>query len=383
MDLSLPRLRPSSRFALKHGQALIISCLALTACQPSKPSASGSSPGSGAPVTVASVSVVRMDRVLPVVGTLFAKDEATLGAEVEGKVERTMAEFGDAIQEGLEIVHIDTSAYDARARQEEANMARAAAQSANAEANLKRVLTLTRDRIAAASDLDQAQAASDQAKAEYKSAEAGHAIARLNVEKSHVRAPFNAVVADRIANAGDYVRIGSPLFRVVNDVILKLIVQAPERYASQIRKDQIITFTTDAWPTERFTGTVFLISPSVNTSTRAFSLGALVQNSDRRLKANSFARGELVFEKDVPTVMVPIEAILQSSGASKVFVVQSGVAKQRSVQVGRIEKGMQEIVSGLKPGETVIVSGHFRIVDGTPVRIRQDSSSPKAPGSGT
>ena len=109
----------------------------------------------------------------------------------------------------------------------------------------------------------------------------------------------------------------------------------------------------------------------------------MVQNSDRRLKANSFARGELVFEKDVPTVMVPLEAILQSSGASKVFVVQSGVAKQQSVQVGRIEKGMQEIVSGLKPGETVIVSGHFRIVDGTPVRIRQDSSSPKAPGSGT
>mgnify|MGYP003338526861 FL=1 len=319
-----------------------------------------------------------MDRVIPVVGTLFAKDEATLSAEVEGKVERTRAEFGDRIEEGQELAQIDTSAYDALVRQQEANLAKVTAQAANAASSLHRVQALSKDQVAAASDLDQAQASHDQARAEVKAAEATLAIARLNLEKSRLKAPFDAAVSERIASAGDYVKIGSPLFRVVNDRRLKLVAQAPERYASLVAKEQLLSFTVDAFPGERFSGKVFLVSPSVNTASRAFQFGALVENGDRRLKANTFARGELLLEKGVPTTMVPLEAVLQSSGSSRVFLLDGLAARSRTVQVGRIERGMQEILSGVRPGDKVITSGHYRLVDGARVHVRAETPRPAA-----
>src|SRR3954468_14153276 len=96
------------------------------------------------PVTVAAVRLVKVDRTIPVVGTLFPKDEATLGAEVEGRVERTMAEFGDRLTNGQVIAQIDTTTYEATARQVGANLARARAMSLNANQNLKRTRELNK-----------------------------------------------------------------------------------------------------------------------------------------------------------------------------------------------------------------------------------------------
>src|SRR6187431_11165 len=69
------------------------------------------------PVDVAPVQTIKMDRTLPVVGTLFAKDEATIGAEVEGRIEKTLVEFGDRVKAQQELALIDTSLYEALARQ--------------------------------------------------------------------------------------------------------------------------------------------------------------------------------------------------------------------------------------------------------------------------
>ena len=359
-------------------RVLLVFLFALAGCQPSTPTQSQSSDAS-VPVTLAKVLEVQRDRTIPVVGTLFAKDEATLSAEVEGKLEKTMVEFGDRIQADQELALIDTSTYEAELLRAEANVNRANSVTANAEAQLRRVQALAVEKIAAASDLDQTRAAFEEARAGVKAAEAGRVIAKLNLEKSKVRAPFDAAVSDRIGSAGDYVRIGSPLFRIVNDRVLKFIVQVPERHASQIQKGQPISFTVDAWPNERFTGSVFLISPSVNTATRAFALGALVENKEGRLKANTFARGELSVEKNATVLAVPLEAVLQASGISRVFVVQSGIAKARTVQVGMIAKGLQEILAGLSTNEEVIISGHMRLVDGTRVRNKAASTAPNSP----
>lgn len=310
------------------------------------------------------------DRTLPIVGTLFPKDEATLAAEVEGRVELTAAEFGDRLTNGQLIAEIDTTTYEALARQAAANVARVRASAANAEQNLKRTRELNKNAIASSSDLDLAVAAAEQARSEVKAAEAAENVARLNVERSHVRAPFDSAVADRIASRGDFMRVGSPLFRIVNDNVLKYIVQAPERYAGDVRKEQLVRFTVDAYPTNTFEGKVYLISPSVNTTTRGFAFGALVDNRERKLKANSFARGELIIENDVETPVVPVEAIINFAGVTRVFVVDHQVAQARSVQAGRIIEGRQEILSGLKPGEVVAVSGQTKLFDGAKVRVK-------------
>ncbi|MDB6029059.1 MAG: putative Macrolide-specific efflux protein macA precursor [Verrucomicrobiales bacterium] len=352
----------------------VILCVALVSCG-KKVEQGGPKPAlEGVPVTVTVAKTMMLDRTLPIVGTLFAKDEATVAAQVEGQLEKTTVDFGDRLTNGQEIALIDTTSYEAQEQQAGANVSRAKASALNAEQNLKRMQALQKEKISAESELEKAVAESEQARAEVKAAEAAAVIARLNLERSHVRAPFDSAVAERIGSAGDFVKLGAPLFRVVNDGVLKYIVQAPEAYAGHVAKEQLVTFTVDAFPTNTFEGKVFLISPQVNTATRAFGLGALVKNTDRKLRANTFARGELVIEKNVPTVVVPIEAILNFAGITKVFVVDENVVHSHDVEAGRIKDGVQEILSGLDVGQTVVLSGQSKLYEGAKIRIKGDEA---------
>ncbi|MFM8357700.1 MAG: efflux RND transporter periplasmic adaptor subunit, partial [Verrucomicrobiota bacterium] len=323
------------------------------------------------PVTTAPVEEIALDRSLPVVGTLFARDEATIAAEVEGRVERTFVEFGDRVSEGQELALIDTASYEALARQARARLAQARATATNAAQQGLREEALRRTGIAATADSDQARAAAEAAAAAAAAAEAALRVAELNVERSRVRAPFEAAVAERIATKGDFVAVGKPMFRLVNDAVLKYIVQAPESYAHQIRRDQAVEFSVDALPGERFAGRVFLISPQVNVSTRSFALGALVTNTARRLKASTFARGEIILERAVRTRVVPLESIVTVAGLSRVFVIENDTARSVDVQLGRVLDRRQELLAPALPAGTVLaLTGQTRLGDGSRVTLR-------------
>ena len=255
-------------------------------------------------------------------------------------------------------------------------LAKATASAASSARSLKRVQDLQKENISSASELDLAVATAEQARAEVKAAEAADAIAQLNLERSHVRSPFDAAVAERIASAGDYLKIGSPLFRIVNDAVLKFIFQVPERSASFVTKKLPVQFSVDNYPGETFTGSVYLISPSVSTASRAFGVGALVTNTNFRLKANTFARGTLVLERGVPTPMIPLEAVVSFAGVTKVFVVAGDMVHARPVKVGRIQEGRQEILEGLKAGESVVINGQSKLSEGMKVAVQ--STEPAA-----
>ena len=131
-----------------------------------------------------------------------------------------------------------------------------------------------------------------------------------------------------------------------------------------------VQFSVDNYPGETFTGSVYLISPSVSTASRAFGVGALVTNTNFRLKANTFARGTLTLERAVPTPMIPLEAVVSFAGVTKVFIVEGDTVHVRAVKVGRIQDGRQEVLGGLNSGESVVVSGQSRLSEGLKVTIK-------------
>ncbi len=346
------------------------SLMSFTACSKAPPQGAKASRDSTIPVTVAKVDLAPLDRTLPVVGTLTARTEAAIAAQVDGQVQKTLVDFGEQVVLAQELALIDTDSYEALARQSAAVVARAKANALNAENNLKRVIELQQSKISSASDLDSATAEAEQARADVKQAEAADAIARLNLQRSHVTAPFAGSISERLANTGDYVKSGSPLFRLVEDGELKYIVQAPERYAGQVKPGQVIQFSVDACPGETFNGTVYLVSPSVSTANRSFNVGARVANADRKLKANTFARGELVLERAVPTPVIPLEAVISFAGVTKVFVVENDSAHSREIKTGRVKDGRQEVLAGLKPGDMVAITGTTKLYENAKVRVQ-------------
>jgi membrane fusion protein (multidrug efflux system) len=355
--------------------------LVLTACKRQNEAAPKERRTEATPVTVAAVTNVAWDKTVSIIGTLYPKDEATLGAQVEGTVEQTLVDFGDRIRTNQDLAFIDTGSYEAQLEQASGNLAKADANVANARKSFDRSQQLRKIGVASESDFDLAKAQLDEWEAEVKAARGAASVARLNLERSRVQAPFDGAVARRIVGRGDFVKVGSPLFEVVNDSVLKFIFQVPERYGSFVQKKLPVTFSVDNYPNETFTGSVYLISPSVSIPSRAFGVGALVTNTNFRLKANTFARGSLVVERAVPTPVVPLESVVSFAGVTKVFVVENNVARSRSVVVGRIRSGVQEIVDGLKAGETVVVSGQSRLSDGAAVVLQ--SAEPPKPGSGS
>src|SRR5262249_353734 len=94
--------------------------------------------------------------------------------------------------------------------------------------------------------------------------------------------------------------------------------------------------------------------------------------------ANTFGRGSLVLERGVPTPVVPLESVVSFAGVTKVFVIESNVARSRTVQTGRIRDGLQEIVEGAKPGETIAVTGQSRLSDGVAVTIQAPGTASQA-----
>ena len=353
----------------------------LTACSRRAESMRPDTHATAVPITLVTVTNVAWDRVVSIVGTLYPKDTATIAAQVEGAVERTLVDFGDRVSSNQDLAFIDTASYEAQLTQQAGNCARAEANLTNTRRSFERVQKLSKEDIASVADFDQARSAFDQAEAELKAARGAEVVARLNVDRSRVSAPFDGGISQRMVGRGDYVKIGSPLFEIVNDAVLKFIFAVPERHASFVHKGLPVSFNVDNYPGETFAGSVYLISPSVTMASRAFSVGALVTNTDFRLKANTFARGALVIERGVPTSVVPLECVVSFAGVTKVFLVRDGKAESRVVRVGRVRDGLQEIVDGLSVGDQVVVSGTTKLTNGASVAIQTPETRESMPRS--
>lgn len=327
--------------------------LLLGACRPAdeaKPVRPEAAPRS---VRVGRVELRPMERALPVVGTLSARDEATVSAQVAGQIEKNHVDFGDRVTAGQELVLIDVTAYAALVRQSAANLARATASAANAEQNLKRIQELQKDKIASTSDLETAVAESGKTQADVKAAEAADAIARLNLERSRVRAPFDGAVAQRLASVGDYVGVGTPILRIIQTDPLRLRLEVPERESVAVRPGQAVRLTVEG-DTNSYPGRLVRIAPAIRDSDRMLVVEAEVPNQGG-LRAGLFARAQIIVNPAETGLSVPPNALVSFAGLEKVVVVRDSKAVEKTVTTGRRGADWIEIVSGVSDGELVVL----------------------------
>lgn len=304
-------------------------------------------------VRVARAELRPMERTVQVVGTLSAYDEATVAAQVVGQIEKTSVDVGDRVTVGQELALIDTTAHEAFARQSAANLAKTVAAATNAARNLKRVQELQNNNIASTSDLDTAVADAGKAQADVKAAEAADAIARLNLERSRVKAPFDGSIAQRIVTVGDYVSVGAPIVRLVKTDPLRLRLDVPERASPVVRVGQSVRVTVEG-DTNVYTGQLARVAPAIREADRMLQVEADVPNHGG-LRASLFARAEIVVNEREQGVSVPKNALLVFAGLEKVATIKDGKAVEKTVTTGRRGPDWVEIVSGLATGETVVL----------------------------
>jgi membrane fusion protein (multidrug efflux system) len=181
-------------------------------------------------------------------------------------------------------------------------------------------------------------------------------IIRTSISKTEIRAPFNGKLGLKNISPGAYVT-PTTVVAVINQTDqLKLDFSVPEKYTGQIKTGQIVSFTFEG-SKKKFGAKVIATESGVTENTRSLSVRALVISKDPALLPGAFAKVELSFDPDPNAILIPTQAVLPQARGKKVIVFDNGIARFTDVTTGIRDSSRVQITEGLKPGDTIVVTG--------------------------
>jgi HlyD family secretion protein len=198
--------------------------------------------------------------------------------------------------------------------------------------------------------------------------------ATLNLERTRITAPFAGRVANLQLDEGQYVSRGTEICTLLRDARMKVHVDVLESDLVNVGMGATARVHVPALgppddSTAVFAGTVWAINPQVRPESGTGRVTVSVPNPNRRLVAGLFANVELETERLQNRLVVPDEAVLVRQGRDLVFVVEGGRAQWTYVDVGARSGDFVEITTGVAPGDTVAVDGHFALAHDAPVEV--------------
>ena len=320
-------------------------------------------------IAVEGAEVVRDTLVLSVnaSGQAEAWRRTTLTAEVGGRVERLPVREADRVAADELLLAFDPT--DQRLALE-----RAEARLAQAEADYREKLLFDEDLDP---EVRAERARAQRLKSGLTEAEIAVREARLNLERTRIRAPFPGRVASIDVVPGQRVAQGTELLKVVDLDPIKVEVQVLEGELAHLAPGASAELRFSAFPEEVFTGTVETINPLVDERTRTAKVTVVVPNRDGRVLPGMYARVELEAQRIPDRILVPRSAILERDRRTMLFVYEDGLAKWRYVTTGLENDEYVEIVENpeteiVRPGEMVLTGGHFTLTHDARVRLVDD-----------
>ncbi len=288
---------------------------------------------------------------------------AEVGSPIDARVVRPLASPGQPVRRGQSLAELQSV---------EVGQARARRTAAQARAELARKTVerkrgLAAERIVSQGELQRTEAEAAEAEAELRAAESS--LAALGVgggggSAFTLASPIAGTVLERTAVRGRSVGPSEPLFRIGDLSRLWLVVQAPERDAVRMRPGASAEVTLAALPGQTLRGTVEWVGREVDAHSRTVPARIVLPNADGRLRPGMFATAWVeTGAQGEPVVTVPATALQRMDDQWVVFLPR-GTGREGQFEVRPVERGRDlgdevAILSGLKPGETVVDEGSF------------------------
>ena len=196
-------------------------------------------------------------------------------------------------------------------------------------------------------------------------------------EYTRIVSPLNGVVTQRYASDGAMIQAGTssstqamPVVHVAQDDVLRLMLPVPEAYVGTIHDGQPVSITLPAL-NRSFSGKVTRFADRVQASTRTMTAEVDLKNTTRDLIPGMYAQVQLNLADAPDAVAVPVAAVDGTGKESKVYVVDSvGLVHVRAVYTGIQNPQFVQVVSGIQPGEGVILGSRSGLQDGEKVQPR-------------
>ena len=322
-------------------------------------------------VTTARPQTASLPIKLSANGNVAAWQEAVIGSESNGlRLTDVRVNVGDAVRAGQVLAVFSGDTVNADVAQAKASVLEAEANAAEAAANAQRARSLQSTGAISAQQISQYLTAEQTANARIASAKAQLATQQLRLKYTQVTAPDSGVISARSATVGSVVAAGTELFRMIRqgrlewraEVTATELVNIKPGMAAQVK----------AANGSVLTGKVRMIAPTVDPQTRNalvyVDLPASTASSNAPFKAGMYASGE--FEMGSSNALtVPQQAIAVRDGFSYVFRLNADQrVSQLKVEPGRRLAERIEILKGITPETTIVVSGAGFLNDGDLVR---------------
>ncbi|MBS0178292.1 MAG: efflux RND transporter periplasmic adaptor subunit [Nitrospira sp.] len=312
-------------------------------------------------VVLAPVTIDRIRHTIRAVGTLRANESIMIRPQVAGRIRQVWFEEGQAVEKDQLLIELDDSEL-------QAELAQAAAQLKVSRLTYERLKQLDLDgkRYVPKQQLDEVAGA-------LQVSQANHALYATRLAKTKIRAPFTGITGIRRISPGDFVGAGLDLVNLEDLAQLKIDFKVPETLLRHLAPGQPIELTTDAYPGETFRGTVYVIDPQVEMTTRSVQVRARIPNQQQRLRPGMFAQVLLTYGEEERALVIPEEAVMPKQGGAYVYLAQDGQARLRQITIGTRSRGFVQVLSGLTTQDTVIRVGHHKLQEGDPILALADT----------
>lgn len=285
-----------------------------------------------------------------------------ISASAPLRIKQILVDEGMRVSKGQKLVIMD----DVNSTNYELQVENAKANLANVQRDYNRALELFKIGGGTRQAVDQMETQLINAKNTVANAER----ALRNVRENTVlTSPISGVVTARNYDPGDMA--GSlPILTVARVQPVKIVINVTESDLSKIHKGMPATVTFDTFGDEVFKGNVTLVSPTVDSQSRTFGVEVTLPNTDNRILPGMFGRVTLNLGKAL-RVVIPDKAVVKQQGSANhyVYIYKDGKVTFSAVELGRRLGNEYEIISGVQPGDKVVISGQSRLSNGAEVEL--------------
>ena len=309
------------------------------------------------------------------IGSVTPISSVALKSRLETTITEVHFEDGARVKQGDLLFTLDSRQIDAQIMQAEGNLARSQSQLVAAERDLKRYSELIGKGATTQVNVDNAQTASDTARATIQADQA--LLDNLKVQKSYTRitAPISGRISAATVKVGNFVRPAdtSPLATINQMAPVYVTFAIPQRVLSDLRDamkaGQSSVTATIPGNGKSETGTVAMVENAVDATTGMVTVRGIMGNESELLWPGILVNTTLTVRTE-QAVVVPSVAVQRSQTGNFVFAVKDGKALIQPVTVSRTFQGLSVIDSGLNGDEDVVVDGQLLLSNGTPVAPR-------------
>jgi len=322
-------------------------------------------------VTTTTLAATPIDDTSDFIATLRSLRSTTIQPEVEGLVTRIFVKAGQRVSVGTPLVQINPAKQQAAVSSAEANRTGTEADVQYWRQQTKRMEALVAAGAVSRAEVDQAQNSLRTAEARLAALEAQVREGRVELGFYRVVAPQSGTIGDIAVRVGDRVTTSTMITTIDDGQALEAYVQVPLDRSPQLRLGLPVQLLDDDGKVIA-TNPISFIAARVDDGTQTVLVKSLLSNVPPALRVLQFIRARVVW-RTIQGLTVPLTSVVRISGQYFCFVAEPGpqgglVAKQRPIEVGQVLGNNYIVRSGLKAGETLIVSGIQKIGDGAPVR---------------